>query len=99
MLLELSTTHKPASDLGFLLHKNPARVQSFELAFGVAHVLYPEASAERCTVALLLDVDPFTLAVQATASYSYGALLLDRHGKARDNQGGHADVCGGALPV
>ena len=61
MLLELSTTHKPASDLGFLLHKNPARVQSFELAFGVAHVLYPEASAERCTVALLLDVDPVGL--------------------------------------
>jgi len=62
MLLELSTTHKPASDLGFLLHKNPARVQSFELAFGVAHVLYPEASAERCTAALLLDVDPVGLA-------------------------------------
>jgi len=61
MLLELSTTHKPASDLGFLLHKNPARVQSFELAFGVAHVLYPDASAERCTVALLLDVDPVGL--------------------------------------
>lgn len=62
MLLELTTTHKPASDLGFLLHKNPARVQSFELAFGVAHVLYPEATAERCTAALLLDVDPVGLA-------------------------------------
>jgi len=62
MLLELSTTHKPASDLGFLLHKNPARVQSFELAFGVAHIHYPEASPERCTAALLVDVDPVGLA-------------------------------------
>ena len=47
----------PATDLGFLLHKNPARVQSFDLSFGRAHVFYPEASSERCTAALLLDVD------------------------------------------
>ena len=44
MLLELSTTHKPASELGFLLHKNPARVQSFELAFGVAQRIRPTVS-------------------------------------------------------
>ena len=61
MLLTLSTTYRPATDLGFLLHKNPARLQSFELAFGNAHVFYPEASAERCTAALLLDVDPIAL--------------------------------------
>lgn len=57
MLLELTTTVQPATDLGFLLHKNPARVQSFDLSFGKAHVFYPEATAERCTAALLLDVD------------------------------------------
>ncbi|MGH7553566.1 MAG: 3' terminal RNA ribose 2'-O-methyltransferase Hen1 [Longimicrobiales bacterium] len=57
MLLELTTTHQPATDIGFLLHKNPARAQSFDLGFGRVHVFYPEASAERCTVALLLDVD------------------------------------------
>lgn len=61
MLLTISTTHAPATDLGFLLHKNPASVQSRELSFGVAHVLYPEASAERCTAALVLDVDPVSL--------------------------------------
>jgi 3' terminal RNA ribose 2'-O-methyltransferase Hen1 len=44
-----------------LLGKNPARCQSFELSFGKAHVFYPEASAESCTVALLLDVDPVGL--------------------------------------
>src|SRR5207253_11234809 len=57
MLLELTTTRHPATDLGFLLHKNPARAQSFDLAFGRAHVFYPEATADRCTAALLLDVD------------------------------------------
>ncbi|WP_434384653.1 3' terminal RNA ribose 2'-O-methyltransferase Hen1 [Melittangium boletus] len=51
----------PATDLGYLLHKNPARAQSFELSFGQAHVFYPEATAERCTAALLLDVDPVAL--------------------------------------
>jgi 3' terminal RNA ribose 2'-O-methyltransferase Hen1 len=61
MLLTITTTHQPATDLGFLLYKNPARVQSFELSFGHAHVFYPEASAERCTAGLLLDVDPVGL--------------------------------------
>ena len=32
MLLELTTTTRPATDLGFLLHKNPARAQSFGLS-------------------------------------------------------------------
>jgi len=62
MLLKLSTTYQPATDLGFLLHKNPARVQSFDLAFGKAHVFYPEATVERCNAALLLDVDPVAFA-------------------------------------
>lgn len=61
MLLTLSTTHLPATDLGYLLHKNPARLQSFALPFGQAHVFYPEASEERCTAALLLEVDPIGL--------------------------------------
>src|SRR5437868_6563575 len=61
MLLTLTTTHRPATDLGYLLHKNPARVQSFPLSFGQAHVFYPQADAQRCTAALLLDVDPVGL--------------------------------------
>jgi hypothetical protein len=44
MLLTISTTHKPASDLGYLLHKNPARIQTEELSSSKAHVFYPEAS-------------------------------------------------------
>lgn len=61
MLLTLSTTHSPATDLGYLLHKNPARPQAFELSFGIAHVFYPEATPERCTAALLLEIDPVAL--------------------------------------
>ncbi|HEX8431009.1 MAG TPA: 3' terminal RNA ribose 2'-O-methyltransferase Hen1, partial [Longimicrobium sp.] len=61
MLLTITTTHQPASDLGYLLHKNPARAQSFPLSFGEAHVFYPEVSEERCTAAVLLDVDPVGL--------------------------------------
>ncbi|HET9211598.1 MAG TPA: 3' terminal RNA ribose 2'-O-methyltransferase Hen1 [Thermoanaerobaculia bacterium] len=61
MLLTLRTTHVPATDLGFLLHKHPDRVQTFELPFGAAHVFYPEATETACTAALLLDVDPVGL--------------------------------------
>jgi 3' terminal RNA ribose 2'-O-methyltransferase Hen1 len=61
MLLTITTSHQPATDLGFLLHKNPSRSQTFELSFGRAHVFYPEASRERCTAALLLDIDPIGL--------------------------------------
>ena len=57
MLLTISTTYSPATDIGYLLHKHPERIQSFKLAFGQAHVFYPEAHAERCTAALLLDID------------------------------------------
>ncbi|MCC7291900.1 MAG: 3' terminal RNA ribose 2'-O-methyltransferase Hen1 [Phycisphaerales bacterium] len=61
MLLTLTTTRPPATDLGWLLHKHPAKVQMLELAFGRAHVFYPEATERRCTAALLLDVDPIGL--------------------------------------
>ncbi len=61
MLLSISTTHRPATDLGFLLLKNPNNLNSFELSFGKAHVFFPEASDEICTACLLLDVDSVTL--------------------------------------
>src|SRR5438552_14322779 len=69
MLLTLTTTHRPATDLGYLLHKHPGRTQSFDLAFGQAHVFYPEASEDRCTAALLLDIDPVGLVRGRGASY------------------------------
>jgi 3' terminal RNA ribose 2'-O-methyltransferase Hen1 len=61
MLLTLTLTRPPATDLGFLLHKHPDRIQQFGLPFGAAHVFYPEANEQRCTAALLLDIDPVVL--------------------------------------
>lgn len=61
MLLTITSTTPPATDLGYLLHKNPAHTQTFELKFGKVHVFYPEASPERCTAVLLLDIDPVRL--------------------------------------
>ena len=58
MLLTITTEHQPATDLGFLLHKHPARFQTYSLSFGKAHIFYPQATAERCQACLLLDVDP-----------------------------------------
>ena len=79
MLLTITTMHQPATDLGYLLHKHPERIQSFELKFGQAHVFYPEASAERCTAALLLDIDSIELKrSRATADFALGQYVNDR---------------------
>jgi hypothetical protein len=64
MLLTITTTHQPATDLGYLLHKNPARLQTVEVSGGQAHVFYPEATAERCTAALLSRIQGSTSAAQ-----------------------------------
>ncbi|GAA4998283.1 3' terminal RNA ribose 2'-O-methyltransferase Hen1 [Actinopolymorpha pittospori] len=61
MFLTLTSTAPNATDLGFLLHKHPDRVQSFDLSVGTAHVFYPRADDDRCTVALLVEVDPIRL--------------------------------------
>ncbi|QNS03614.1 3' terminal RNA ribose 2'-O-methyltransferase Hen1 [Streptomyces xanthii] len=82
MFLTISTTgtpERPATDLGFLLHKHPENAQAFSTSYGTAHVLYPEASAERCTAALLLEVDPV-------------ALVRSGKGKGGKGRGGAADA-------
>jgi 3' terminal RNA ribose 2'-O-methyltransferase Hen1 len=64
MFLTITTTgtpERPATDLGFLLHKHPGKAQAFSTSYGKAHVLYPQADAGRCTAALLLEVDPVAL--------------------------------------
>jgi 3' terminal RNA ribose 2'-O-methyltransferase Hen1 len=76
VLLTITATHEPATDLGYLLHKHPARHQSFDLSFGRAHVFYPEATANRCTAALLLDVDPVGM-VRGRGRFRQG--LLDQY--------------------
>jgi len=75
MLLTLTLTRPPATDLGYLLHKHPERVQDFSLPFGVAHVFYPEATEDRCTAALLLDVDSVGLVRGKHGPEGEGGLL------------------------
>jgi 3' terminal RNA ribose 2'-O-methyltransferase Hen1 len=75
MLLTITTTHVPVTDLGYLLHKHPARLQTFDLSFGQAHVFYPEAGPERCTAALLLEIDPLQLARKRHAPAPHGFVL------------------------
>ena len=74
MLLTITTTYTPATDLGYLLHKNPASFQTTKLPFGEAHVFFPEANEGRCTAALLLDVDPVGLVRRARGGPDGGTL-------------------------
>jgi len=75
MYLTISTTHKPATDLGYLLHKRPGKLHSVSLSFGQAHVFYPEATVERCTAALLLEIDPVELVRGRQGPRGEGGLL------------------------
>src|SRR5512147_2401472 len=61
MLLTITTTYKPATDLAYLLHKSPFRCQAAPMPFGMANLFFPDATEEKCTVAVLLDVDPVEL--------------------------------------
>jgi 3' terminal RNA ribose 2'-O-methyltransferase Hen1 len=78
MLFTLTTTYAPATDLGFLLHKRPGRTQTFELTFGRAHVFYPGADPERCTAALLLDINPVSLVRSGGSSFALAQYVNDR---------------------
>lgn len=77
MLLTITTTHMPATELGYLLHKNPSKFQTFEESFGKVHVFYPEVTEGRCTSAMLLDVDPVDM-VRGRAG-SRGGGMLDQY--------------------
>lgn len=71
-----------ASDLGFLLHKHPDRHQVFDVSCGRAHVLYPEVGPQRCTAALLLEVDADALSRlrggRPDDAFSLGQFVNDR---------------------
>ena len=78
MLLTLTTTHSPATDLGYLLHKHPARVFRKELSFGVATVFFSEAQTERATAALVVDVDSVGLVRNANEAFALSQYVNDR---------------------
>lgn len=70
-MLTITTTHQPATDIGFLLHKNPDHMHTISLSFGTAYVFYPEATIERCTAAFLVDIDPISLVRKGRGSHHF----------------------------
>ena len=80
VLLTLTTTREPATDLGFLLVKHPDRVHRFDLPTGTAYVCFPEATSQRCTAALVLDVDPGRLGGRSGTrdDFTLGRFVNDR---------------------
>ncbi|MGH3566681.1 MAG: 3' terminal RNA ribose 2'-O-methyltransferase Hen1 [Pseudonocardia sp.] len=79
MLLTITLAQAPATDLGFLLGKHPDRVHRTELAFGHATVCFPQADVERCTAALIVEVDPIGLVRRSDPSGSPGGFTLGQH--------------------
>jgi 3' terminal RNA ribose 2'-O-methyltransferase Hen1 len=75
MYLTISTTHSPATDLGYLLHKRPGKLHTVTLSFGKAHIFYPEATHDRCTAALLIELDPIELVRKPSGPSGEGGLL------------------------
>jgi 3' terminal RNA ribose 2'-O-methyltransferase Hen1 len=61
MLLTITTTYRPATHLGYLVHKHPGRCQSATLSFGSVHLFFPVATESQCTLALVLDIDPIDM--------------------------------------
>jgi len=78
VLLTITTTHEPATDLGYLLVKHPDRVHGFDLPAGRAFVCFPEADAARCTAALVMEIQPTGPAKSAPDDFTLGRFVNDR---------------------
>jgi 3' terminal RNA ribose 2'-O-methyltransferase Hen1 len=64
MLLLIECTATADTDpvaLSWLAHKHPDRAQDFSLSNATARVFYPRCDAQRCTLALQVEVDPVAL--------------------------------------
>lgn len=78
MLLTITTTHRPATELGYLLHKNPAHLHSRQQSYGLADVFYTEAADEKCTAVLFVAIDPVGLA-RDRKGFAATAGLMDQY--------------------
>ena len=78
MILAITTRHQPATDLGFLLHKHPAKIHQKTLNFGIATVFYPQADADIATAVLAVDVDPIALVRRDNESFALSQYVNDR---------------------
>ena len=78
-MLTITTTHQPATDLGYLLHKHPDKFQTFGMPFGNTHIFYPEASEERCTAAMILEIDPVRMTRRGDRGHSTPEHLIQEY--------------------
>jgi 3' terminal RNA ribose 2'-O-methyltransferase Hen1 len=81
LILTIATSHAPATDLGYLLHKNPAGHHAAELSVGTAHVIFPVADAAWCQAAVVLDIDPVGLVRRGRSErpqFSLARYITDR---------------------
>jgi hypothetical protein len=58
VLLTITTTHRPATDLGGLLHQHLDTVQVVPFPFGEAMVCFSQADEARCTASMMLQARP-----------------------------------------
>jgi 3' terminal RNA ribose 2'-O-methyltransferase Hen1 len=62
MMLSIACKNLSEEELGFLLHKNPARVHPLDLSFGKVYVFFDEPpEGHQAQVCLLVDVDPLAM--------------------------------------
>ncbi|MDX1987319.1 MAG: 3' terminal RNA ribose 2'-O-methyltransferase Hen1 [Candidatus Obscuribacter sp.] len=79
MNLTITMKQAGAGDLGYLLHKNPANLQTFPMSFGSAHVFYSEVGDERTTAVLMLDVDPIALIRKSKSGAETSGFALSQY--------------------
>jgi RNA repair, ligase-Pnkp-associating, region of Hen1 len=92
VLLAITTTHRPATDLGCLFHQHLDTVSSVSLPFGQAMVRFSRADDARCTASVMLQAQP------ARPSF-VGVALAELFGPALESRGdSRPEVAGRPLP-
>ena len=80
MFLTIGTTgtpERPATDLGFLLHKHPGKAQAFSTSYGTAHVLYAEADQITANTSDIPAIHNGHIK-QTVCRWCYGKIPLDQ---------------------
>jgi RNA repair, ligase-Pnkp-associating, region of Hen1 len=69
-MILISTSHYLATDLGYLLHKNPANIYDRPTTFGRVKVFFPVATPEIATAVLVAELDTVKLVLGRASSSS-----------------------------
>ena len=61
LFLSITNARRPATDLGYLLHKHPGRLNVVDTSSGRVSMCFPRADDDACTFALSVEADPVAL--------------------------------------